>query len=434
MRTLIYAWLLSSSLSAWGAPPTVSGVAGASNYIASGTPTIYGGVSGTDCSASASSNLSTCSSCAQTLTACNTNRIYDNLVLRINLTHADAGNGLLAKSDGTVQSNLQVTSPGSNNGDFVDIKWQSICSLMGTATCEAASSSFTTNPLTLRIYIDKDRDSIIDTGEEYVDVSIRVFSTLTIDYDVFNSGEDGLETFTPYPGDEKIYITEPNTSTSFPSFDYGGKATKIRIFGSSVNMTEANPVQRTFEKEVNLDDSGAIINNIVSGLENGTTYAFRAALVDEANNVLQFTPDSGTACDGSPIPIPPTCAFSATPDEVLGLLSDDFNCFVASAAYGTSLEPKLNVFRAFRNKVLLRTNWGLNFVKSYYKYGPYAARFIHDKPFLRFATRTVLWPAYGFSQLALRFGFWTAFVFSSILISLLFSLPFIRVRSLSKRA
>lgn len=90
---------------------------------------------------------------------------------------------------------------------------------------------------------------------------------------------------------------------------------------------------------------------------------------------------------------------------MLALLTKDVNCFVASAAYGSSLEPKLVSFRKFRGNVLLQRDWGRRFVRSYYKYGPFAARYIQDKPVLRAMARAALWPAYGFAELTFKIGF-----------------------------
>src|SRR6185312_4948338 len=109
------------------------------------------------------------------------------------------------------------------------------------------------------------------------------------------------------------------------------------------------------------------------------------------------------------------CKFSTVPDQVLGLLTKDFNCFIATAAYGSQMEPKIKTFRDFRYQILLQHDWGIWFVKKYYAYGPYGARFIADKPFVRALVRGVLWPLYGFSLLSLRYGLVESLLFSLIL-------------------
>lgn len=83
-----------------------------------------------------------------------------------------------------------------------------------------------------------------------------------------------------------------------------------------------------------------------------------------------------------------------------------FNCFIATAAYGSYLDPHVAVLRLFRDKVLLGTvSFGLFgkkfvvenylgklFVKNYYKYSPAIAAFIAKSETLRFLTRALLTP------------------------------------------
>ncbi|MGE3760244.1 MAG: hypothetical protein AB7H97_20935, partial [Pseudobdellovibrionaceae bacterium] len=65
-----------------------------------------------------------------------------------------------------------------------------------------------------------------------------------------------------------------------------------------------------------------------------------------------------------------------------------------------------------------------------YHYGPYIARYIHDKPLMRAGARILLWPAYGFSRIALSFGIYPAIAFTLTLLSILLALPFLRVRKI----
>lgn len=67
-------------------------------------------------------------------------------------------------------------------------------------------------------------------------------------------------------------------------------------------------------------------------------------------------------------------------------------CFIATAAYGSYLDPHVQTLRAFRDNVLLYSSWGRAFVDFYYKWSPPAARFIADRPLLKGATRLALTP------------------------------------------
>jgi hypothetical protein len=82
--------------------------------------------------------------------------------------------------------------------------------------------------------------------------------------------------------------------------------------------------------------------------------------------------------------------------------TDDSACFIATAAYGSSLEPKVMLLRRFRDRFLLKNGMGRAFVDFYYEYSPPIANFIAIHACLRAAARWALLPLINLSWVALH--------------------------------
>jgi hypothetical protein len=79
-------------------------------------------------------------------------------------------------------------------------------------------------------------------------------------------------------------------------------------------------------------------------------------------------------------------------------------CFIATAAYGSYMEPHVVILRQFRDNILLKSSWGKVFVELYYKYSPPASEFIAEHDVLRAMARWGLLPIVCMSQIALFLG------------------------------
>ena len=80
------------------------------------------------------------------------------------------------------------------------------------------------------------------------------------------------------------------------------------------------------------------------------------------------------------------------------------NCFIATAAYGSSLEPQVEMLREFRARFLLDNVLGRTFVKLYNTYSPELAGFIARHSSLRAIVRLSLLPIVAISWLTLKLG------------------------------
>ena len=118
----------------------------------------------------------------------------------------------------------------------------------------------------------------------------------------------------------------------------------------------------------------------LSGLSPRTTYHYKAkAIGSEAyGDDMSFTTGGG------------------------GLAWSSNGCFIATAAYGSSLDSHVDTLRSFRDQYLETNPIGSAFVSLYYKVSPPMADFIEKHPTLKPIVRAGLWPAVAMSSVALN--------------------------------
>jgi parallel beta-helix repeat protein len=160
-----------------------------------------------------------------------------------------------------------------------------------------------------------------------------------------------------------------------------------------------------------------------------------ASLINKGKQWLQkwilVTPEAIAASDDSP-PMPPA-AFKDNPvASVFGGSGGGggSGCFIATAAFGSPMQPHVSVLRQFRDHFLLNNFVGKALVRFYYNTSPPAADFIAKHDSLRTLVRLSLLPVVGVCWTALHFG--PTFALAVTLIPLAFILATLIVVSRRK--
>jgi len=167
--------------------------------------------------------------------------------------------------------------------------------------------------------------------------------------------------------------------------------TKYTVYWSDTPFDET-----TLDDADKRSDVDATSIAIESKLENGVTYYVGVVAVDEADNesplsnIIEVTPQA-------------TTDFWERYQQVGGTDAGGF-CFIATAAYGSSMEGDLGVLRAFRDEVLMTSAGGRSLVDAYYQYGRRWASWIADKPALRAVVRVALVPLVWVARVVLWAG------------------------------
>ena len=68
-------------------------------------------------------------------------------------------------------------------------------------------------------------------------------------------------------------------------------------------------------------------------------------------------------------------------------------CFIATATYGSPLAEEVNIFKEYRDDVLLKYWWGREFIEFYYRHSPAIAEKIRANEPVKSVVRGILNPA-----------------------------------------
>jgi len=214
--------------------------------------------------------------------------------------------------------------------------------------------------------------------------------------------------------------------------------------------TEAPPDETPPDQFSFIDQTNVSLNTILTSNEITVTGITSVADISITGGMYAindgiYTEQSGVVHNGDTVTVQQTSSdnYSTTTNVTLtiGGVSDTFSittkdkssggggdggggggCFIATAAFGSSMAGQVEILRQFRDKYLLTNAPGKKFVAWYYRNGPAAAQWINDKPVVKAAVRVALYPLIGFSFLLISGHL--PFVMIGLLLSTLFYLRF----------
>ena len=425
--------------------------------------TIYGGLSGT-CDTKVPNSV--CNSCVtdspDPTAPCNSRRVHETLRFGISIQSDQRGQVMVTNDLDDAQDPLDFYVNGILNNEqifepnttvLVEVPWGEICGDIVSgldSACNPSTGSIEAG--NIRIGINNipqgtpggigggtgggSGDNQLTSGE-FVELRIVMGLMPEGQTSLCTEGGGGTPTgacnFIAYPGDKKIFLEEVYADCNFPGIeDSDASVVSIRVYHSdslpypNINSPDFSDIQVRLNSPSACNNGVKLVNlvdPIVDGLTNDTPHYFAIGLVDETTNVGFVTDmsagsdnqDDQTLCyEGTDSDWPQNC-HRAVPAEVIGLIEDEFDCFITTATYGSPFRPKVEDFRNFRNR-FLKTNWlGQKVIQFYYENSPSIAAWIRNNPrskplvrgllypFWLFAKVSILWPLTTISFLILSF-------------------------------
>ena len=131
--------------------------------------------------------------------------------------------------------------------------------------------------------------------------------------------------------------------------------------------------------------------NVTSVLFQNRTTAQQRIDVEVLTTDIDYSPMNNLSAADGTVPGFSSCEYTGVasfPD----LWNVRRDCFVATAAYGSPLDPHLDSLRDFRDRFMMTNRPGRALVRFYYRHSPPLANFIADRDWLRAVVRGLLTP------------------------------------------
>lgn len=318
-----------------------------------------------------------------------------------------------------------------NTAITAQFKWSEICSTFGDTNDTSCDKSFSKS---VTVGISKDGTTGGMTDSFTLQINFRSLTATGGYVPAFHTNcsttsgtgavqSEGVCGFTVAPGDAKVYFgnvliplaSAGSTVNSWPGTEtvgvnWAGMMIYYRLATEQSATASLNPSEwstlapagpDTYVASLAINADGSMPKTRVTGLANDMNYVFMIASYDQAGNIANFSDITNTG--GDFFNATNTGAHFGRPGEVVGLL-DNKKCFIATAAFGSEMEPQVELLRKFRNEFLLKSQWGQDFVKTYYKLSPPVADFIRGNAVLKALTRGMLLPVIAWAQFCLDYG------------------------------
>lgn len=435
---------------------TINTVGGASKSNQNPITTVWGVSIGSFENNHPNGGYDNCSFVSSPFNGCNEQRVNGETTVKVTFTEsAEVANArptaqiLTDTGSGGAQNFRELatgitTVSGTGVQTSISFTWKQLCEESGLGTFDATIQGCSKNlNLKVRFGLLNASNQLINNGAL---LTFNLYSKFPDDgagglreFGLIPSGQCenptndnfGFCNLNVFPGDGGGYVNFDNEAfptrvisesyaVPFLSYDSGGEAlnislqiTALNVYYSPTSYADALPngvnSSYTTHDIQNFEGNVPKLNdNRISNLENGQTYFYRAATVDESGTVLQLFDDSFDPNN-----------YQFTPSEVAGLITES-SCFITTATYGSAQAYQVQLFRDFRKRILWPSPLGKILIKTYNTYGPVGAQWIDKHPGSKIFIRSLLYPFYVFAKASLVWGFLPSlFIFIATLFTLL---------------
>lgn len=416
MRLLFLFIYISLSALTASADIKISGIYGYSkiqNYPSATNSNIIvlGGFAGDESACNTTATDSTCNNCTGDLNPCNETRAHNNLELQFKFasttkfgipkvtTQVSSGSSTSGQVALTLSSQSVSSTTGANQIVTVGVHWQTVCNRFPNPDTSSSTSpecsELDGSTQSFLFGIDGDSDGFLNgTNDDYATVSVVIANGSGYSTQITDSSEiatcktsgQGLCDFSLFPGDEKAYVENPTIKSG------ARQITTVHFYCDP--GTDPSDTDEHFPESTNTvvyaslpANNGTLTQSIFTGLTNGMTYSCIGSVEDNAGNIGHFFKAGNEGCPSENL----KCR-QVTPDAVIGLFNKQQNCFIATAAYGSPIEPQVQTLRSFRDRYLRPHFLGQLFIRTYYTLSPYLAQWISESPTRRLVARWTLTP------------------------------------------